>query len=305
MTMRVLVTGANGQIARSLHEATARVADIVVGLAARPELDLARPETILPAIAAFEPDCVINAAAYTAVDRAESEPDLAYAINRDGADHVAAAAARLGVPVIQLSTDYVFDGAKDGAYVETDPTSPLGAYGRSKLEGERRVAAANPRHLIVRTSWVYAPFGSNFTRAMLRLADERGRLSVVDDQIGCPTYAPDLADAILGMTGLWARQGWRDDHAGVVHLAGPDAVTWCDFARHIIRAAAERGRQPVEIEAIVTSQYPTPAMRPANSRLCCDKAASLFGVRLPGLDAALGACLDRLLGAAFAAGASR
>src|SRR5580698_683514 len=201
---------------------------------ARPHMDLTRPATILPAMEAFGPDVVVSAAAYTAVDRAESEPELAYAINRDGAGAAAEGAARLGAPIIHLSTDYVFDGAKDGAYVETDLPSPQGVYGRSKLEGEHAVAAANPRHLIARTAWIYAPFGSNFVRTMLRLSADRDGLRVVDDQIGCPTYAPDLTDAILEVARTWSRDGWRSQHAGVTHIAGPDAVTWCAFARQII-----------------------------------------------------------------------
>jgi dTDP-4-dehydrorhamnose reductase len=297
MTVRIFVTGAeDGQVARSLGEAAAGSADVVVGFGAPPTMDLTRPETILPAIESFGPDVVVNAAAYTAVDRAESEPELAYAINREGAAATALAAARLGVPIIQFSTDYVFDGAKDGAYVEADRPSPLGVYGRSKLDAERAVAAANPRHLILRTSWLYAPFGSNFVRTMLRLAAERDRLTVVDDQIGCPTYAPDIADAIVAIARLWSREGWGDEHSGVTHLAGPDAVTWCGFARQIVAGAAARGGRRVEVEGITTSQYPTPARRPANSRLSSERLASVFGVRLPSLEHSLSACLDRLVG---------
>ena len=296
MTVRIFVTGGDdGQVARSLGEAAEGRLDVEVGFGASPTMDLTRPQTILPAIEAFRPDVVVNAAAYTAVDRAESEPDLVYAMNRDGAAATAAAAARLGAPIIQFSTDYVFDGAKDGAYVEADAPSPLGVYGRSKLEGERAVAAANPRHLILRTSWAYAPFGSNFVRTMLRLAAERDRLTVVDDQIGCPTYAPDIADAILTIARLWSREGWRSEHTGVTHLAGADAVTWCAFARQIVAGAAARGCRRVAVEAITTSQYPTPAARPANSRLSSERLAAVFGVRLPSLESSLAACLDRLV----------
>jgi dTDP-4-dehydrorhamnose reductase len=297
MTVRVFVTGADdGQLARSLGEAAAVSSDVEVGFGAPPVMDLTRPQTILPAMEAFRPDVVVSAAAYTAVDRAESEPELAYAINRDGAGAVAAAAARLGAPIIHLSTDYVFDGAKDGAYVETDLPSPQGVYGRSKLEGEQAVAAANPRHLIARTSWMYAPFGTNFVRTMLRLSAERDGLRVVDDQIGCPTYAPDLADAILAVVRTWSRDGWKSEHAGVTHFAGPDAVTWCAFARQIMAGAAARGGRSVDVEAITTAQYPTPASRPANSRLSTARLQSLFGLRLPPLDRSLSKCLDRLLG---------
>jgi dTDP-4-dehydrorhamnose reductase len=295
--LRVFVTGADdGQLARSLGEAAAASGEIEVGFGAPPAMDLTRPETILPAMQAFGPDVVVSAAAYTAVDRAESEPELAYAINCEGAAAAAAAALRLGAPVIHVSTDYVFDGAKDGAYVETDLPAPQGVYGRTKLAGERAVAAANPRHLIARTSWIYAPFGSNFVRTMLRLSTERDSLRVVDDQIGCPTYSPDLADAILHIARTWSRDGWRGEHAGVTHFAGPDAVTWCAFARQILAGAAARGGRSVDVEAITTEQYPTPATRPANSRLSTARLESLFGLRLPPLERSLSACLDRLIG---------
>ena len=197
--MRLYVIGAEGQVARSLREAASLHENIVFGFGARPDVDLLHPGSIETAIAKFRPDVVINPAAYTAVDKAESEPEQAYSINRDGARAVANAARIQGAPVIHLSTDYVFDGNKIGAYFESDPVAPQGVYGRSKLEGELAVAEANPRHIVLRTSWVYAPFGSNFVRTMLRLAAERDRLRVVDDQIGCPTYAPDIASAIIAM----------------------------------------------------------------------------------------------------------
>jgi dTDP-4-dehydrorhamnose reductase len=294
--MRIFVTGAQGQVARSLSEAAATAPNVVIGLGARPIVDLTSPDTILPAMAAFAPDVVVNAAAYTAVDRAEAEPELAYAINRDGAAAVAAAAARLGAPVVQLSTDYVFDGSKDGPYLETDAVSPQGVYGRSKLEGEQAVASANPRHLIIRTSWVYAPFGANFVRTMLRLSAERERLSVVGDQVGCPTYAPDIAGAVLAIARACSSGGWRDAYAGVTHVAGPDTLSWCEFARKILAGAAERGGRCVPVDAITTAQYPTPARRPANSRLSTERLATVFGLRLPPLDHSLSTCLDRLAG---------
>src|ERR1700761_7480130 len=222
--MRLYVIGGQGQVARALREAAARDPSIVVGCGERPAVDLARPASIAPDIEAFRPDIVVNPAAYTAVDKAESEPEQAFALNRDGAGAVAAATAALGVPVVQLSTDYVFDGTKDAPYLESDPVRPQSVYGHSKLEGERVVASANPRHIVLRTAWVYAPYGGNFVRTMLRLAAERDSLRVVDDQIGCPTYAPDIAAAILEIGKSVVAQGWRDEFAGVTHLAGPDAV---------------------------------------------------------------------------------
>jgi dTDP-4-dehydrorhamnose reductase len=292
--MRLYVIGADGQVARSLREAASLQDDIVFGFGARPEVDLLRPRSIETAVSRFRPDVVINPAAYTAVDKAESEPDRAFAINRDGARAVAIAAANRGAPIIHLSTDYVFDGNKMGAYVESDPVAPQGVYGRSKLEGELAVAEANPRHVVLRTSWVYAPFGSNFVRTMLRLAAERDRLRVVDDQIGCPTYAPDIASAIIAIARKLKNLGWSPEFAGVTHLAGPDALTWCAFAREIIRTGVERGGRSVPVDPITTSDYPTPAKRPANSRLSTARLESVFELRLPPMKSSLADCLDRL-----------
>jgi dTDP-4-dehydrorhamnose reductase len=293
--MRLYVIGGQGQVARSLREAAAENDGIVFGCGERPDVDLLRPASIAQPIADFRPDIVINPAAYTAVDKAESEPDLAFALNRDGAGTVAAEAAKLGVPVIHFSTDYVFDGTKDAAYVESDPVSPRSAYGQSKYEGELAVAAANPRHIVLRTSWVYAPFGTNFVRTMLRLAAERDRLRVVNDQIGCPTYAPDIAAAVITIAGKVLAEGWHAKFAGVTHLAGPDALTWYAFANDIVRGSALRGGRSVPIGPILTSDYPTPAARPANSRLSTARVASVFDVHLPPLERSLAHCLDRLV----------
>jgi len=293
--MRLYVIGSEGQVARSLREAAACDPAIVFGCSDRASVDLRNPSSIARALADFRPDVVINPAAYTAVDKAESEPESAFAVNRDGAQAVAAAAAEQGVPVIHFSTDYVFDGRKTGAYVETDAVAPQGVYGRSKLEGELAVAAANPRHVILRTSWVYAPFGSNFVRTMLRLVAVRDRLSVVDDQTGCPTYAPDIAAAAIAIAARIHGVNWRDRHAGITHLAGPDAVTWCGFAVRIVAGAAARGGRSVPVDPIPTSDYPTPAARPANSQLSTARLASVFGLHLRPLTLSLNDCLDRLL----------
>jgi dTDP-4-dehydrorhamnose reductase len=292
--MRLYVIGGEGQVARSLREAATADETIVFGCSARSEVDLLRPSSIGKLFADFRPDVVVNPAAYTAVDKAESEPDQAFAINRDGARAVAAAARDHGAPIIHLSTDYVFDGRKEGAYVEDDAVNPQGVYGRSKLEGELAVAEANPRHIVARTSWVYAPFGNNFVRTMLRLAAERDRLGVVDDQLGCPTYAPDIADALIAMASSVANAGWRPEYAGVTNLAGPDAISWCGFARVIVRQSAQRGGRVVPVDPISTSDYPTPASRPANSRLSTARLSSLFGIQLPSMEASLANCLDRL-----------
>jgi dTDP-4-dehydrorhamnose reductase len=292
--MRMYVIGGQGQVARSLREAASRDNDIVFSCAGRPDVDLLRPASIARALAGFRPDIVVNPAAYTAVDKAESEPDQAFALNRDGARVVAAAAAEQGAPIVHLSTDYVFDGTKAAPYVESDPVNPRSVYGQSKREGELAVAAANPHHIVLRTSWVYAPFGTNFVRTMLRLTAERDTLRVVDDQIGCPTYAPDIAAATISIAKKVIAEGWRPQFAGVTHLAGPDALTWYAFANDILRGAALRGGRSVPISPILSSDYPTPAARPANSRLSTARLASVFDVRQPPLQGSLANCLDRL-----------
>ena len=211
--MRIVVTGRHGQVAQSLLE-RAPASNVEVHAAARPEIDLARPAEVERALIDLAPDIIVNAAAYTAVDRAESEPDLAWRINALGAEATARAAARLGIPIIQLSTDYVFSGSLDRAYREDDPTGPLGVYGDSKLKGERAVAAATGNHVILRTSWVYSPFGRNFARTMLELARQRATVSVVSDQWGTPTNALDLADGIIAIAAKPARSSLGDRIAG-------------------------------------------------------------------------------------------
>ena len=293
--MRLYVIGGEGQVARSLREAAALDKNIVFGHGARPEVDLLQPSSIEKALVDFSPDVVVNPAAYTAVDRAESEPNQAFAINRDGARAAAASAAQQAVPVIHLSTDYVFDGKKQVAYIESDPVAPQGVYGRSKLEGELAVAESNPKHIVLRTSWVYSPFGGNFVRTMLRLAEQRDRLQVVDDQLGCPTYAPDIAGAIIAIARQVTGSGWNPGFAGVTHLAGPDALSWCGFAKEIVRGAAERGGRSVPVDPISTSDYPTAALRPANSTLSTARLNAAFGIHLPPMRESLSDCLDRLL----------
>ncbi|MBZ9997327.1 dTDP-4-dehydrorhamnose reductase [Mesorhizobium sp. BH1-1-4] len=277
--MRLLVTGRDGQVAASLLEAGQARAGVEVVAIGRPQLDLAKPETVVDAITAAKPDIVVSAAAYTAVDQAEDEPDLAFAVNATGAGKVAEAAARLGVPVIHLSTDYVFDGTRADAYVETDPTAPLGVYGASKLAGEQAVAAANPRHLILRTAWVYSPFGKNFVKTMLRLAADRDEISVVADQWGNPTSALDIADAILHA----ATMLHRNDAAafGTYHLAGTGETNWSGFARHIMDTSVKFGGPWARVRDITTMDYPTKARRPANSRLSSAKFADVFAWTAP------------------------
>ena len=292
--MRLYFIGAEGQIARSLRELAAENRDLVIGWGTRPNLDIQQPDLVYRTLADFSPDLVINPAAYTAVDQAETEPELAFAINEKGAGAVAAAAHALNAPIVHLSTDYVFDGKKDTRYVESDAVAPQCVYGRSKLAGERAVATANRRHIILRTSWIYSPFGRNFVRTILRLALERDRLRVVDDQIGCPTYAPDVANAILAIARKIDATGWQAPYNGVTHLAGPDEVTWCAFARRILQASETKRNHLVTVDAITTADYPTPAKRPTNSRLCCDRLESVFEVHLPRLEVSLQRCIRRL-----------
>ncbi|MES0051782.1 dTDP-4-dehydrorhamnose reductase [Mesorhizobium sp. M0053] len=292
--MRLVVTGRDGQVAASLLEAGQRRDGIEVVTLGRPVLDLARPDTVFDALAAARPDIVVSAAAYTAVDQAEDEPDLAFAVNAVGAGKVAEAAARLGVPVIHLSTDYVFDGTKDGACVETDATAPLGVYGASKLAGELAVAAANPRHLILRTAWVYSPFGKNFVKTMLRLAADRDEIAVVADQWGNPTSALDIADAILHAAAL-LRGDEAFDGYGVYHLAGTGETNWSGFARHILDTSARYGGPTARVRDIATANYPTKARRPANSRLSTAKFTAACGWVAPDWRQSAQAVVYRLL----------
>lgn len=293
----LLVAGKSGQLARCLAEEARRRAVPLVALG-RPELDLTHPESLARAVAAHAPRAIVNAAAYTAVDKAEAEPALAMAVNRDGAGTLAAAAARQGLPFIHISTDYVFDGRKDAPYREEDAPCPLGAYGRSKLEGETAVRAACPGAVILRTSWLYSPFGQNFVTTMLRLAATRETVRVVDDQHGAPTAAPDLAGAILDLAERLAGMDAPSAQAGgLYHLAGTGETTWHGFAAAIFAGWARRGRRVPVLEPIATAQYPTAARRPQNSRLDCSKIARAFGLRLPAWQSSLETCLDELAGA--------
>jgi len=278
--VRLVVTGRDGQVAASLLEAGQAHAGVEVVAIGRPELDLARPETIVDAIALAKPDVVVSAAAYTAVDLAEDEPDLAFAVNATGAGKVAEAAARLGVPVIHLSTDYVFDGSASRPYLETDATAPLGVYGAAKLAGEQAVAAAGPRHLILRTAWVYSPFGKNFAKTMLRLAADRDEISVVADQWGNPTSALDIADAILHAAAML--HGDKGVSAfGTYHVAGTGETNWSGFARHILDTSQASGGSWADVRDIATKDYPTKARRPASSRLSSAKFEAVFGWNAP------------------------
>jgi dTDP-4-dehydrorhamnose reductase len=284
--MTILVTGRHGQLAQSIAE---RGGDDVV-LASRPELDLATAGAAQAAILAARPSLVVNAAAFTAVDLAETEESAARRINADAAGEVARAARELGVPVIHISTDYVFDGRATVPYVETDATNPLGAYGRTKLAGEEAVRAGNPNHLILRTSWLVSPFGRNFVRTMVDLGRTRDGLKVVSDQHGNPTSAIDLADAIL----VVARRLATGDRTGLgqtYHLAGSGIASWYDLAV----AVQQEAKTGTPVAPIATADWPTPAARPAYSALDSSKFARDFGFVMPDWRQSLGPIVARLI----------
>lgn len=276
--MRLAVTGKNGQVVSALQALAGPDLEIVA--LGRPELDLSRPDTVFNALREAKPDVVVSAAAYTAVDKAESEPDIAFAVNRDGAKAVARAAKDIGVPIIHISTDYVFDGTKTTAYVENDPTGPASVYGRSKLEGEQAVSESTDNYAVLRTAWVYSEYGSNFVKTMLRLSESRDEINVVADQFGCPTSANDIAVAIVSI----ARKLAKDPAShlrGFFHMSGTGETNWAGFAKQIFEFSAENGGKTMIVNDITTAQYPTPARRPANSRLDCSKLEEVYGIRLP------------------------
>ena len=284
--MTILVTGRHGQLAQSLVE---RGGDAVM-LVGRPELDLAVAGSSRAAIVAARPQLVINAAAFTAVDLAETEAGMAGRINREGAGEIAAAAHEVGAAVIQISTDYVFDGRATAPYAETAATGPINAYGRSKLAGEEAVRAANPDHLILRTSWLVSPFGRNFVRTMVDLGRQRDSLSVVADQTGNPTSALDLADAILLVARRWAG-GDRTGMGHTYHLAGTGIASWYDLAVAVQQEAGNAAK----VTRIATADWPTPAARPACSALDCGKFARDFGLAMPGWRQSLAPIVARLI----------
>ncbi len=290
--MRIAVTGAMGQVASSLIEQAGPEFEIV--LLGRRVFLLEDRGAVLAGLKAARPDVVINAAAYTAVDRAEEEEGLALAINGEGAGHVAEAADRIGATLLQLSTDYVFDGALNRPYREDDPPGPRSAYGRSKLLGERLVAERCAKSVIVRTAWLFSPYGANFVRTMLSLNEMRDEVSVVADQRGNPTSALDLAAALLAVAAR-AREETSPALFGVFHMTGSGEATWADFAEAIFAEAAARGRRLTRVKRITTADYPTPARRPANSRLANEKLRRVYGLELPDWRKSLAACCLRLI----------
>jgi dTDP-4-dehydrorhamnose reductase len=272
----VLVFGAGGQIGRELMRRPAPRGFAILGLTYG-QADIADRKAVEEAIQQHRPDVIVNAAAYTAVDKAESELDRAFAVNETGPRNIAAAAQDIGAVLVHLSTDYVFDGRKAEAYVEDDPVAPVSVYGQSKAAGEREVRKTISHHLILRTAWVYAAHGSNFLRTMVRLARERKVVRVVADQYGTPTSAADLADAILA---ILPRLAEGDAPRGTFHLTNAGRTTWNGFAQEIFLGLTRHGRSTPRLEAITTADYPTPARRPAMSVLDCQKIFGAYGIRL-------------------------
>jgi dTDP-4-dehydrorhamnose reductase len=272
--MKLLVLGAGGQVGHELCR-LAWPAGYQLAAFGRDSVDITEHDAVVAAVARERPDIVINAAAYTAVDRAESEPDAAWAGNCTGPANLAAACHGAAIPLIHLSTDYVFDGSKTAPYREDDPVKPLGIYGSSKEAGDRAVRDALARHVILRTAWVYSAHGHNFVKTMLRLAGERPLLRVVADQIGSPTSAADIAAAIGAVV---QRLDAGNSSWGTYHFAGGGAVSWHGFAEAIFELAEPWRGPPPRIEAITTADYPTPARRPANSVLDCSRIGEVFGI---------------------------
>lgn len=294
--VRLLITGAGGQVGQELG-ARGRKAGFDILALARDDLDITDREAVVQAIAGGAPGIVINAAAYTAVDRAESEPEIAYAINAAGAGHIAKACAEASIPILHISTDYVFDGRGTRPYSEDDPIAPQSVYGASKAAGEEAVRNAAAQHIILRTSWVFGAQGSNFVKTMLRLAGERDELAVVNDQQGCPSAASDIANVLLTLAGRALRN--RDSFPwGTYHFCNHGVTSWHGFASAILREAARRGARSIPARGIPTTDYPTPAQRPAWSVLDCSKLEETFGIAPRPWEKGLGEVLDVVVGPA-------
>jgi dTDP-4-dehydrorhamnose reductase len=285
---RILVTGATGQLGHAIAEARPEVIALD-----RAMLDFERPATIAAALEEHAPALVINAAAYTAVDKAETDAETAMRANRDGPAELARCCAGRGIPLVHVSTDYVFDGNKGRPYVETDTPSPTGVYGASKRAGEEALLASGARAVIVRTAWVFSATGRNFVRTLVAAAAKTPTLRVVADQLGCPTAAPDLAHVLLGMADRLLG-GWRDGYAGIVHAAGGGATTWHGLAEALFEERARRGHPVPEVRPIGTAEWPTPVRRPPDSRLDQALLLARFGLVMPPWREGLARVVERL-----------
>lgn len=279
--MKLLVFGAEGQLGRALGRVAVKRGIELIGLS-HADCDITRREAVNAAVAAaggFE--VAVNAAAFTKVDAAESEPELCFAVNEAGARHIAEACAAEGIPLIQISTDYVFDGRKDCPYREEDAPHPINVYGASKLAGEQAVLAASDGHIVIRTSWLYGPNEGNFLATMLRLAKTRDSLSVVDDQFGCPTVTDDLAEAICRLAETASAAGGAEAARGLFHFCGTGPITWCHFARAIFAEAERHGLRVPKVMATTTAAFAAPAPRPLYSALDCGRITGLLGIAQP------------------------
>ena len=297
--MKLLLFGANGQVGWELQRSLAPLGEVVaLGSAGSDALcgDFRDPEGVARTVRELRPDAVVNAAAYTAVDKAESEPAIAQMVNATAPGAIAAAAAEVGAALVHYSTDYVFDGSGTRPWREDDPKGPLNVYGRSKLEGEQRIAEALPRHLVLRTSWVYAARGGNFARTMLRLARERERLTVIDDQVGSPTGADLLADVTAHALRMLLAQPAL---AGTYHVAAAGQTSWHGYARFVVGKAQQRGELlkagPGQVEPVPTAAFPTPARRPHNSRLDTARFRAAFGLHLPAWEQGVARLIEEIL----------
>jgi dTDP-4-dehydrorhamnose reductase len=285
--MRILISGQHGQVSRELQRRLGFVGELIVR--SRDQLDLTQPDQIRHQVQNIRPDLIINAAAYTAVDLAESEPDTAFAVNAVAPGIFAEEALKLDIPLIHYSTDYVFDGTKMGPYNEGDPPNPLGVYGKSKLAGERAITDVQGKHLILRTSWVYSTHGRNFLLTMQRLLQERPEVRIVADQLGAPTWAGTIANSTMALIERW--QAGDTANWGTYHLTAQGETSWFGFAQAIGEALRQQGKPCANLLPIPSSEYPTPATRPLNSCLDCRRLQLDWGVSQPDWQTALRECL--------------
>ena len=290
---RILLTGRDGQVGGELQQSLAHLGDVIA--VNRSQMDLSSADSIRTCIRSAQPNIIVNAAAYTAVDKAESEPELAQHINGEALSIMAEEARTLGAAILHYSTDYVFDGTKAAPYLEDDATNPLGAYGKTKLAGEQALSNAGIPYIVLRTSWVYGSRGKNFLRTILKLAEEKPELRIVADQIGAPTWSRDIATATAKILDQWGNDS-TPRYSGIYHLTGAGETSWYGFAAEALRQSAltHPGKTWARLTPIPTSEYPTPAARPKNSRLNCSKLAQTFGIQLPDWRDSLAAVLQEL-----------
>lgn len=291
--MKILITGAKGQVGKELvNIANQHNYDVIS--AGRVELDITQVKSVADYIQSSQPDIIINAAAYTAVDKAEEEQITAYAINRDGVDNLAAVCAKQNIPLFHISTDYVFNGEKTDAYSEEDNVSPLGVYGESKWQGEEAIRAQLTQYIILRVAWVFGAHGNNFVKTMLRLNQERDELNIVADQFGGPSPAKNIAQTLISLVDIYQKN--KNMQWGTYHYCGAEKTNWSDFAKEIFKQAKIKGliKKQMQVNSITTAEYPTLAKRPQNSMLDCSKLKNTFGIEMPNWHDGLNEVLTKL-----------